>query len=72
MAKNLLNKQTVLQGALTLTVSWMIIRILGAVYRIPLGRLLGDEGLGIYAVPNQIYLLFLPFRRQAYRWPWPV
>ncbi|KAF1083849.1 Stage V sporulation protein B [Sporotomaculum syntrophicum] len=58
MANKLLNKQTVLQGALTLTVSWMIIRVLGAVYRIPLGRLLGDEGLGIYAVPNQIYLLF--------------
>lgn len=58
MARNLLNKQTVLQGALTLTAAWLIIRILGAVYRIPLGRLLGDEGLGIYAVPNQIYLLF--------------
>lgn len=58
MAKNFLNRQTVLQGALTLTVSWLIIRILGAIYRIPLGRLLGDEGLGIYAVPNQIYLLF--------------
>jgi len=58
MVNKLLNKQTVLQGALTLTVSWMIIRILGAVYRIPLGRLLGDEGLGIYAVPNQIYMLF--------------
>ena len=58
MANKLLNKQTVLQGALTLTVAWVIIRILGAVYRIPLGRLLGDEGLGIYAVPNQIYMLF--------------
>ena len=59
MAKNnVLNKQTVLQGTLTLAVTWLIIRILGAVYRIPLGRLLGDEGLGIYAVPNQIYLLF--------------
>ncbi len=58
MANKLLNKQTVLQGALILTVSWMIIRILGAVYRIPLGRLLGAEGLGIYAVPNQIYMLF--------------
>ena len=54
----LLNKQTLLQGALVLTISWFIIRVLGAVYRIPLGRMLGDEGLGIYAVPNQIYLLF--------------
>lgn len=58
MSKNPFNKQTVLQGALTLTVAWLIIRILGAVYRVPLGRMLGDVGLGIYAVPNQFYLLF--------------
>ncbi len=58
MSKNILNKQTVLQGALTLTVAWVIIRILGALYRVPLGRMLGDVGLGIYAVPNQFYLLF--------------
>ena len=58
MTKNPLNKQTVLQGTLILTVSWLVIRILGAVYRIPLGRMLGDVGLGIYAVPNQFYFLF--------------
>lgn len=58
MSRNPLNKQTVLQGALTLTVAWIIIRILGALYRVPLGRMLGDVGLGIYAVPNQFYLLF--------------
>ncbi|WP_027365306.1 putative polysaccharide biosynthesis protein [Desulfotruncus alcoholivorax] len=58
MSKNPLNKQTVLQGTLILTVSWLVIRILGAVYRVPLGRMLGDVGLGIYAVPNQFYFLF--------------
>ncbi|SFR14518.1 putative polysaccharide biosynthesis protein [Desulfoscipio geothermicus] len=58
MSKSPFNKQTVLQGAITLTIAWLFIRILGAVYRIPLGRMLGDEGLGIYAVPNQFYLLF--------------
>jgi len=52
------NKQSVIKGALVLTVAGIIIRVLGAVYRVPLGRLLGDEGLGIYGVPNQFYLLF--------------
>ncbi|HBX23195.1 MAG TPA: polysaccharide biosynthesis protein [Desulfotomaculum sp.] len=58
MSRNLLNKQTMLQGALILTAATIIIRILGALYRVPLGRMLGDVGLGIYAVPNQFYLLF--------------
>ena len=58
MSGNLLNKQTVLQGAITLTAAAIIVRILGALYRVPLGRMLGDEGLGIYAVPNQFYLFF--------------
>lgn len=58
MSKNPLNKQTVLQGTLILTVSWIIIRILGAIYRVPLTRMIGDVGMGIYAVPNQFYLLF--------------
>jgi stage V sporulation protein B len=58
VAVKALTKQTIIQGALILTLAGLLIRILGAVYRIPLGRLLGDEGLGIYAVPNQFYLLF--------------
>ncbi|MCL6611996.1 MAG: polysaccharide biosynthesis protein [Peptococcaceae bacterium] len=53
-----LTRQTIIQGALILTVASILIRVLGAVYRVPLGRILGDEGLGIYAVPNQFYLLF--------------
>lgn len=58
MSKNPFNKQTLMQGALTLTVAWIIVRILGGVYRIPLGRMLGNEGLAIYAPPNQFYMLF--------------
>lgn len=52
------NKQSVIKGALILTVAGLFIRVLGAVYRVPLGRILGDEGLGLYGVPNQFYLLF--------------
>jgi stage V sporulation protein B len=51
------NKQSYLKGALILTAAGILIRFLGAAYRIPLGRMLGDEGLGIYAVPNQFYYL---------------
>lgn len=50
--------QTLLKGALILTLAGLLVRVLGAVYRIPLGRLLGDVGLGLYAIPNQYYLLF--------------
>lgn len=52
------NKQSVIEGALVLTVAGIFIKLLGAVYRVPLGRLLGDEGLGIYGLPNYFYLLF--------------
>lgn len=53
-----LSKQTLIQGALILTLAAVLVRILGAIYRIPLGRMLGDEGIGIYGIPNQIYYLF--------------
>lgn len=58
MSKSGFNKQSVIKGALVLTVAGIFIRVLGAIYRVPLGRLLGDEGLGIYGVPNHFYLLF--------------
>ncbi|MCF8010364.1 MAG: polysaccharide biosynthesis protein [Clostridiales bacterium] len=58
MSRRGFNKQSVMQGAIVLTAAGIFIRVLGALYRVPLGRLLGDEGLGIYGVPNQFYLLF--------------
>lgn len=58
MARSGFNKQSVIKGALVLTIAGIFIRILGAVYRVPLGRLLGAEGLGIYGLPNYFYLLF--------------
>lgn len=58
VSKSGLNKQSVIKGALVLAAAGIFIRVLGAVYRVPLGRLLGDEGLGIYGVPNHFYVLF--------------
>ncbi|MCL4440812.1 MAG: polysaccharide biosynthesis protein [Firmicutes bacterium] len=58
MARRALKKQTIIQGAIILTLAGIFIRILAVGYRIPVGRLLGGEGLGIYAVPNQVYYIF--------------
>lgn len=58
MTEKALSKQTIVQGALILTAASVLIRVLGAVYRIPLGRMLGGEGLGIYTIPNQVYNIF--------------
>ena len=58
MASRALKKQTIIQGAVILTLAGIFIRILAVGYRIPVGRLLGGEGLGIYAVPNQVYFIF--------------
>lgn len=58
MAVRALKKQTIVQGAIVLTLASVLIRILGAVYRIPLARMLGDEGMGIYGIPNYAYNIF--------------
>ena len=58
MASRALKKQTIIQGAVILTLAGIFIRILAVGYRIPVGRLLGGEGLGIFAVPNQVYFIF--------------
>ena len=37
-------------GAVILAVAGLIVKILGAVYRIPLNNLIGTEGMSFYAV----------------------
>ena len=38
--------QSFLQGALILTASMAVVKIIGALFMIPLGRILGPEGFG--------------------------
>lgn len=52
-ANDILKQGTILAAAS------IIVRIIGLVYRIPLGNLIGDEGNGIYNVAYQIYSLAL-------------
>ncbi|MDD4774911.1 MAG: polysaccharide biosynthesis protein [Syntrophomonas sp.] len=48
-----------LRGALVLSVAGALSKILGAVYRIPLARLLGGEGMGLYQMAYPIYTTIL-------------
>lgn len=51
--------QNFLHGAAIYTAGIVIIKILGAVYKIPLGNILGDEGFSLFDVTYKIYNVFL-------------
>ena len=50
-------KQNFLQGALILSAAAIIVKIIGAVYKIPLMNIIGGEGFGYY---NTAYTIFTP------------
>lgn len=53
------NKDSFLKGALILGAAGVIVKIMGAFFRIPLGNLIGDEGMGYYQAAYPVYTLFL-------------
>ena len=50
-------KQKFLQGALILSAAAIIVKVIGAVYKIPLMNIIGGEGFGYY---NTAYTIFTP------------
>ncbi|MDP3487327.1 MAG: polysaccharide biosynthesis protein [Bacillota bacterium] len=48
-----------LRNAAILSIGGIVVRTLGAVYRIPLARLIGDEGMGLYQMAYPIYSMLL-------------
>jgi len=46
-------------GAIILGIAGLLIKILGAAFRIPLGNIIGDDGMGYYQTAYPIYNLFL-------------
>ncbi len=59
MGKGLINKKSFSSGAVALTFSMLISKIIGAVYRIPLTNILGAEGMGMYQLVFPVYALLL-------------
>ncbi len=54
-----MSKKSFMQGAVILGAAGVIIKIMGAFFRIPLGNIIGDEGMGYYQAAYPIYVLFL-------------
>lgn len=52
-------KKSFIRGAAILGLAGIIIKVLGAFFRIPLSNLIGDTGMGYYQTAYPIYVLFL-------------
>ncbi|MDN5332201.1 MAG: stage sporulation protein [Tepidanaerobacteraceae bacterium] len=48
-----------LKGAMVLTAAGFLVKILGAVYRIPLAMMIKEEGMGLYQMAYPIYVTLL-------------
>lgn len=53
-----MKKQSFLHGAVILTAGLAIIKVLGAVYKIPIANILGKEGYGIFLAAYNVYNVF--------------
>ncbi|WP_026477293.1 putative polysaccharide biosynthesis protein [Alkaliphilus transvaalensis] len=61
-----MKKDSFLKGAAILGVAGVVVKVLGAFFRIPLGRIIGSEGMGYYQVGYPIYTLILSFAAQGF------
>lgn len=59
MKKRSFQKQTFLQGAAVLALATAIVKIIGAIYSIPLKSIIGDEGFSYFSKAYQIYEVLL-------------
>ena len=51
-------KQNFLHGAVILTAGLAVIKVLGAIYKIPIANILGKEGYGIFLAAYNVYNVF--------------
>ena len=52
-------KQNFLQGAAILTIGTLLVKLIGALYKIPMNRIIGTEGFGHFNVAYSIYNVLL-------------
>ena len=52
----------ILSGAFSLSLSTIIVKILGLIYKIPLAGILGDEGMGFFNSAYTVYSFFYIFQ----------
>ena len=56
-----MSKRTFLRGAAVLGIAGLLVQVMGAIFRIPLGNIIGDEGMGYYQTAYPIYVFLLVF-----------
>ncbi|MDR3242453.1 MAG: polysaccharide biosynthesis protein [Clostridiales Family XIII bacterium] len=54
-----MTKKTFMRGAVILAAAGVIIKAMGAVFRIPLANMIGEQGMAYYQAAYPIYVLFL-------------
>ncbi len=54
-----MSRQNFIKGAAVLGAAGLIVKIIGAIYRIPLTNLIGTEGMGLYQPAYNVYNLLL-------------
>lgn len=57
--RNTAKKQNFLQGAAILTFGTLLVKVIGALYKIPMNRVIGNEGFGHFNVAYSIYNVLL-------------
>ena len=58
MLENKKAQSEVIEGALSLTIATIVVKILGAIYKIPLSHVLGEEGMGYFNSAYTVYTFF--------------
>lgn len=58
MNNNEENKQGIIFGTLSLGLTAIIVKLIGALYKVPLSYMLGDEGMGYFNTAYTVYGLF--------------
>lgn len=54
-----MSKKSFLRGAVILGIAGLVIKVMGAVFRIPLANIIGDTGMGYYQTAYPVYVLLL-------------
>lgn len=56
-----MNRRSFLKGAVILGIAGLVTQVLGAVFRIPLGNIIGTDGMAYYGAAYTIYIFLLVF-----------
>ena len=66
MEAGIMKKDSFLKGAVILGAAGIIVKVMGAFFRIPLGRIIGSEGMGYYQAGYTVFNLLLAFTASGF------